>query len=103
MPESYLGAVTAVCQVIEHLGQKEYWGNMLDVLPALMDISENQSIAVHLNTIYCSQARLRTLTAQPLPGFLLDEKEAELAAPLLNEIFATQIEGKSVEDILNGR
>lgn len=103
MPDRYLGVVTAVCQVIEHLGQKEYWGNMLDVLPALMDISENQAIAVHLNTIYCSQARLRTLTAEPLPGFLLDEKEAELAAPLLNEIFAAQIEGKSVEDILNGR
>ncbi len=36
MPQSYLGSVTAVSQIIEHLGQKEYWGNMLDVLPALM-------------------------------------------------------------------
>ena len=31
--DSYFEAATAVSQLIEHLGQKEYWGNMLDVLP----------------------------------------------------------------------
>ena len=103
MPEGYLGAVTALNQVIEHLGQKEYWGNMLDVLPALMDISANQSIAVHLDTTFCSNARLKTLTAEPLPGFLLDEQEANLISPLLSEIFTARIEDKTVEDILNGK
>jgi len=103
MPQSYLGSVTAVSQIIEHLGQKEYWGNMLDVLPALMDISINSDIARHLNTEDCNQARLKTLTAEPLPGLLLDEQEAKLAGPLLREIFSAQVDGRTVEDILNGK
>jgi Fe-S-cluster containining protein len=78
VPESYLGAVTAVSQLIEHLGQKEYWGNMLDVLPALLDIVEYQNIALYVDTALSATARIRTLTAQPLPGFLLDEQEATL-------------------------
>jgi len=103
VPDHYLSASTAVTQVIEHLGQKEYWGNMLDVLPALCDISEYKKVAQYLNSTVIMQARMRTLTAKPLPGFLFTEEEEKTVSPLLQTIFNTEVEGKRIEDILNGR
>jgi len=103
VPNHYLSASSAVAQIIEHLGQKEYWGNMLDVLPALCDISEYRTIASHLNTTVMMQGRLQTLTAKPLPGFLFTEAEEKTVSPLLQLIFNTEVEGKRIEDILNGR
>ena len=102
--EHYLTAATAMMQLIEHLGQKEYWGNMTDVLPALCDISAYRPIAERLDDpTRIMQARLRTLTARPLPGFLFSEEEEERLRPLLRAIFNTPIDGRIVEDILNGR
>jgi len=103
VPDYYFEAATAVTQVIEHLGQKEYWGNMLDVLPSLLDISEFKEIAEQLGQTVIRQARLQTLTAKPLPGFLLSEEYAPKVSPLLETIFSAEIEGKSIEDILNGK
>ncbi len=101
--DSYLEAATAVSQIIEHLGQKEYWGNMLDVLPALLDISEFRDIADHLSPTQIIQARMQTLTAKPIPGFLLTEEHTNEVSPLLHSIFTAEVEGKKVEDILNGK
>ncbi|MCP4341697.1 MAG: hypothetical protein GY799_23150 [Desulfobulbaceae bacterium] len=98
----YLEAATAVNQLIEHLGQKEYWGNMLDVLPALLDISEFREVADHLDSTQIMLARMQTLTAKPLPGFLISEEHQKDVSPLLESIFAARVEGKRVEDILNG-
>lgn len=98
----YFEAATAVNQLIEHLGQKEYWGNMLDVLPALLDISEFRQIAEHLDSSQIMLARMQTLTAKPLPGFLISEEHQRDVSPLLESIFAAKVEGKRVEDILNG-
>lgn len=104
MPEYYFEAATAVTQLIEHLGQKEYWGNMLDVLPALLDIGEFREIGFLLPPGMSLAARLRTLTARPLPGFLLSEEHGEKVSGLLETIFRTRmIDGNTVEDILNGR
>ncbi len=36
--ETYLSASSAVMQIIEHLGQGEYLGNLFDVLLALCDL-----------------------------------------------------------------
>ncbi len=102
VPDHYFSAATAVAQIIEHLGQKEYWGNMLDVLPALCDISEFKAIAQYLSSSMIMQARMRTLTAKPLPGFLFTKEEEKTVSPLLQTIFDAEIEGKRVEDILNG-
>ncbi|GAB6193614.1 YkgJ family cysteine cluster protein [Desulfocastanea catecholica] len=101
--DEYFEAATAVSQLLEHLGQKEYWGNMLDVLPALLDIREFEEIAGQLTPILSRQARLQTLTARPLPGFLLSEEHAQKVAPLLQKIFDTEINGRRVEDVLNGQ
>ncbi len=103
IPDHYFSASTAVAQIVEHVGQKEYWGNMLDVLPALCDISEFNAIANQLNTTIMMQARMRTLTAKPIPGFLFTEEDQQTVTPLLEAIFNTEIDGKRVEDILNGQ
>jgi len=104
VPEAYFLAATALMQLAEHLGQREYWGNMFDVLPALLDIGEFADIAAGLNPVMTLQARLRTRSASPLPGFLLPEgKEAEAVRQLLDTIFARRIDGRRIDDILNGR
>ncbi len=105
LPAPYLSAATAVSQVIEHLGQSAPWGNMLDVLyllaPPSMIITtgpnhlENQAIA-----------RSNCLTARPLPGFLIGDKEIDQVSRLLDMIFGSPVDGyagKTVEDILNNR
>ena len=91
-------------QLIEHMGQKEYWGNMLDVLLALCDMQINSRIAERLdNPARIMQARLRTHSARPLPGFLFTEEDVNVIGPLLADLFATRINGKSIEDFLNGK
>jgi Fe-S-cluster containining protein len=99
-----VAASTAMMQIIEHLGQHEYWGNMLDVLPALCDISSYKDIAgLFADPSMIIKARLRTRRARPLPGFLLLAEEQEKISPLFKAIFSTRIDGKRIEDILNGR
>jgi Fe-S-cluster containining protein len=104
LDESYLTASTAMLQLIEHLGQKEYWGIMTDVLMALLDISTYQPVALAIaNPERIMAGRLRTLTARPLPGFLFTEEEERLLLPLLQSIFSSRIGSVTVEDVLNGR
>lgn len=104
MENRRISTSTVIKQLIEHLGQGEYWGNMMDVLPAMLDISAYSAMARQLNnnsTIFTARERVRTAT--PLPGFLLAPEDMETVTPLLEKIFQQEIEGKSVEDILNGR
>jgi Fe-S-cluster containining protein len=102
--DHYAVAAIVTAQLIEHLGQREYWGNMLDVLTALLDASAYREIAALLdNRARVPLARLHTLTAEPLPGFLLSEEERARIVPLLAAIFNAEVAGKTVEDILNGR
>lgn len=102
--EKYVAASTAISQLTEHLGQREYWGNMLDVLVALLDISAYKSVADKLgDTTRIIGARANVLNGQPLPGFMLGEEDYAYVAPLLEEIFNKRIADKTVEDILNGK
>jgi Fe-S-cluster containining protein len=103
VPEYYLATATVLCQLVEHLGQKEYWGNMLNVLPALLDSTEFGDIAAGVPSLRTIQARLATRKAHPLPGFLLTEAEEEKIRPLLATIFSIRVAGRRIEDILNGR
>lgn len=103
VPDAYFEAATAVTQLVEHVGQKEYWGNMLDVLPALLDISLFREIGDRLGQNLVVAARLRTLTAKPLPGFLLSEEGDGKITQLLEDIFSCQVDGRRLEDILNGK
>ncbi len=102
--DGYFAACTAATQLIEHLGQREYWGNMWDVIPAMLDISAYHSIAVLVeNPTLIHKARASTLSGIPLPGFLLTPEESQAVSPLLESIFTEQVDGKTIEDILNGK
>jgi len=102
--EQYLSASTAVMQLIEHLGQGEFLGNMLDVLLALCGISENRKYFDFLPASMSDQGLANVVKALPLPGFLLLEEEMETVAPLLEAVFAhTLKDGRTIENILNNR
>lgn len=88
--EAHLAAATAVGQLLEHLSQGQAWGNMLDVLPFLLDRKGSAAPSHHL------------LRAQPLPGFLLGPEEYATVAPLLEGIFTTRVGDRTIEEILNG-
>ncbi len=100
--EQYTAATTAVCQIIEHLGQKGYYGHLFDVLTVLAEHPKYQGAAQLLTPDTIRECRLKLLTAQPLPGFLLTEEDLELAEPLLVTIFESKIDNRTVEEILNG-
>lgn len=102
VPDYYFEAAIAVTQLVEHLGQREYWGNMLDVLPALLDINKFREIGACLDQTQIIAARLRTLSAQPLPGFLLSDDNGDTVTNLLETIFSAEVQGKRLEDIFNG-
>lgn len=102
--ETYLSGSTAVSQLIEHLGQGEYWGNMIDMLCTLTDISANIDIAKGLNPEKAPSVRAINLkTAVPLPGFLILEEEWPQVNPLLEAIFSTEIDHRTIEEIFNGK
>ncbi len=102
--ETYLSASSAVMQIIEHLGQGEYLGNMCDVLLALCDLPENRKYVEYLPASLSNQSRVNVVKAEPLPGFLLLEEEMEKVGPLLEAIFSHEVSGgRSVENILNNR
>ena len=102
MPTAYAGVASAICQVVEHLGQRRCWGNMVDVLLSLLTLPAYQTIARRVSSDEIATARGRLLIAQPLPGFLLDERETSLASPLLAAIFDSEVGGKTVGAILGG-
>lgn len=104
VPNHYLSASMAVMQIIEHLGQFEYWGNMRDVLLALCDGSSYHAIASRLDQpALMMQARLRTLKARPTPGFFFPEEDIGAVSTVTEAIFKTQIGEKNIEQILNGQ
>lgn len=108
LPPHYLSGVTLLSQVIEHLGQFDLWGNMLDLLflmapPSIAEDGDGdkdrQNGLADARTI----ARSNCLTARPLPGFLVEEKDSEPVGALLESVFKKQVGTKTVEDILNNR
>lgn len=101
--ETYLSASTAVMQIVEHLGQGEFLGNILDVLLALCDLPENRKYFELLPASMSDQGLANVVKALPLPGFLLLEEEMEKISPLLEAIFTSKVKGKSIEDILNNK
>lgn len=104
LPQYYITATSAAQQLIEHIGQGEYWGNMHDVLLALCDLKENESCAeLLIMPSVADQARARLRKARPLPGFLIGADDYDKVSPFIEAVFAETIGEKTVEDILNGR
>ncbi len=96
----YITASTAIMQLIEHLGQFDLWGNMLDVLL----VQCNQKTARHLDDkTTMVTLRKHLLKAKPLPGFLIPEEDYQQVSPLMTAIFSTKIHGRTIEQILNNQ
>lgn len=87
-----LSASTAVMQIIEHLDQGGRWGNMLDLLRLEAGSPTSDE-----------QLKSRMKKCYPLHGFLIPPEDYEQVRPLLESIFSAQIDGRNVEDILNGK
>lgn len=102
LPPAYISAATAAQQLIEHLGQGEYWGNMHDVLLALCDLPENVACGELLPASLLAQAGARLRRARPLPGFLIGPEEYDSVSAFITALFKTNLDGKTVEEILNG-
>lgn len=104
IPQYYLSAATAVSQLLEHLAQHQYWGNMLHILYAIIQKRGYGQDTIEQDTGKQNDLSQRyLLRAKPLPGFLLSDDERTLVMPLLCQIFSTEIGGRTIEQILNGK
>lgn len=101
--DTHVYASMAVMQLIEHLGQFEFWGNMVDVLVVLLHLPEFGNFAKVGNPELLHHARTHIRRARPLPGFIIPPEEKAKIDPLLHAIFQTRLGRKTVEQILNGR
>lgn len=101
-PEDFIAINTVTMQVIEHLGQKEFWGNIYDVLLSLCELHENNDIsALFHNHEIMRQAKTRLLMAEPIPGFIVMPSEQAAVEKYLNTLFQEKIGVNSLEEILN--
>lgn len=75
-------------QLIEHLDQGGYWGNMVDVLANLADQQMGEATAP------IGDNAQRLLKNQPLPGFLIPPEEQEATSRALAGLFQTEIDGQ---------
>lgn len=95
---------TVTMQLLEHLGQKEYWGNMLDVLVALAGNKENKDVKKYINNDEKIESAINnTLTAEPVPGFLVKPDEAEEVAQYLHTVFSEKVGARTIEQIFNNK
>ena len=103
LPTHMISAATATQQIIEHLGQRQMWGNMLDVLLALTGLPQYKKVAEHLsNNNHQAYAQARLRSAKPLPAFLIPPEDRQDVEVLLNKIFSSKVDGTTIENILNG-
>lgn len=100
--EEHLVINTVTQQIIEHLGQKGYWGHLLDVLLAMIEKKGNgETIAHSLPPEIIKKAQKDILIAEPIPGFLLKPEEIEYVSNYLQTIMFEKIGTRTVEEILN--
>ncbi len=89
-----------VMQLIEHLGQFQYLGNMTEIL-LVLHYQNTKPSSVQEN-VHLKRAEDQLLTAQPIPGFLIPPEDNERVSALLDTIFDEKIGAKTIEQILNG-
>ena len=101
---SHLYGSMAMLQIIEHLGQFDWWGNMVEVIAVLSRIPNYESISAKLeHTELLQKAPGIVRRAKPLPGFILPDEEQERTSLLIQSVLTTQLADKSIEQILNGQ
>ena len=101
VPPYYLSAATAVSQIIEHLDQGFYWGNLLHIVKILFHT--DNAVEYSMSDSELAHIKSSCLVSKPLPGFLIPHEDYSYVEPLIKKIFRTKVEGKFIEDILNNR
>ncbi|MEE4242620.1 MAG: YkgJ family cysteine cluster protein [Desulfopila sp.] len=102
VPDSHLYVSMAMQQIIEHLGQFDWWGNMIEVIAVLSRNPEYQKITAQLdNPELLKQAPQIVRRAKPLPGFVVPA-EQESTSKLIQSVFSTRLAETTIEEILNG-
>lgn len=85
----HLTVNTVFTQIVEHLcSNGGYWGNMADILENLID---NKS----------PDLKNRLLSAQPIPGFLLEPYEEKLVHVLLKLLYEQSAEKQTLGDLID--
>jgi len=104
LSERLLVINTVTMQLLEHLGQKRYWGNMLDVLMALVQEKENWAVKKYISGDgKIERAIKNTLTAEPIPGFLVKPEEVEEVNRYLHSILSEKVGLRTIEEIFNNK
>jgi len=95
---------TVTMQLLEHLGQKGYWGNMLDVLVVLVQEKENWAVKKYISgDEKIEKSITNILTAEPIPGFLVQPEEVEEVNQYLQSIFSEKVGVRTIEEIFNNK
>lgn len=84
VPPLIITVNTVIMQIIEHIDQGRYWGNMLDILNILAK-NEGKEENTTKNSISLSET---------LPGFLVPPEEEEPVEQLLSKLYNQTIENK---------
>ena len=104
LSERLVAVNTVTLQLLEHLGQRGYWGNMLDVLLALANHPGNEVVRQHIRDDAIIQTAIKTtLTAEPIPGFLLTPEVEKEINQYLQAVLSTKVGMKSIENIFNNK
>lgn len=105
LPANIVAINTVTMQIIEHLGQREYWGGMIDVMlvmaetrPDYRDIVQNGDAAKAVLS-----ARTRVLKAEPLPGFLAMPDEEAVINAYIQNLLEAKIGNHTIEQVFNNQ
>ncbi|MCF6186796.1 MAG: hypothetical protein L3J49_04875 [Desulfobulbaceae bacterium] len=99
-PDILMEVNTVTLQIIEHLGQGNCWGNMLDVLPMMIRKNESRQENKNRGELRPEKTGQYLRQAKPLPGFLvMPDQQAEIQ-DYLTGLFAVQIDSSNLGTIL---
>lgn len=96
-PDILMEVNTVTLQLIEHLGQGQWWGNMLDMLPALL-AEQYEKTTSSANP---EEINSHLLNALPVPGFLIMPEQQAAVQQYLEGLFALSVGETSLDKILN--
>ncbi|MFZ5775185.1 MAG: YkgJ family cysteine cluster protein [Thermodesulfobacteriota bacterium] len=82
VPPMVMSGNTVFLQLVEHLGQGQPWGNLLQLLDRLSGLEQSRSG--------------RLLRGEPLPGFLVAPEEQAMLDAILTDLSHTMLAGMSV-------
>lgn len=88
-PDILMEVNTVTLQIIEHLDQGNYWGNMLDLLMILT--GENKSGRDNNGVQWAEEIGRHLRRSRPLPGFLVMPDQQAAVQSYLDNLFAVRI------------